>query len=115
MKTYTYAPQSSIEKVEFRQGVSGAEAVVFPSARPRPAIANFPDTLRKEGMSAEPILSGNHPALRVRGFTDESQVVDAITRSGLGTLVSSPAQAPATGSFAERVTASRQNSSTLNR
>lgn len=108
MKIYEYASPSSIEKVEFRQGISGAEAIVFPGDRPHPSIANLPDTLRKQGMNADPIVSGNRPALRVRGFSDESQIVNSIATSGLGTPVNTLAQE---SGFAAKITAERTGES----
>lgn len=113
MKTYEYAENSPITKVEFRQGASGQEAVIFPSTEVKSHnTVTLPDSLRKQGFSAELGISGREPILKVKGFTDEAQVLDTITASKLGSPVAErgdeKAQTRSEGKFASAVTASRQ-------
>ncbi|MBM3618784.1 MAG: hypothetical protein FJX23_09640 [Alphaproteobacteria bacterium] len=105
MKTYEYAENSPITRVEFRQGMSGQEAVIFPSTEVKSHnTVTLPDALRKQGFSAELGVSGREPVLKVKGFTDASQVLDTITAQKLG----SPVAERGEGKFASAVTASRQ-------
>lgn len=105
MKTYEYADNSPITKVEFRQSMSGQEAVIFPSTETKSHhTITLPDALRKQGFSAELGVSGREPVLKVKGFTDEAQVLDTITASKLG----SPVAERSEGQFAGKVSASRQ-------
>lgn len=105
MKTYEYAENSPITKVEIRQSMSGQEAVIFPSKEVKSHnTVTLPDMLRKQGFSAELGTSGREPILKVKGFTDPSQVLDTITASKLG----SPVAERGEGKFAGAVTASRQ-------
>jgi hypothetical protein len=121
MRTYEYDSKASIQRVEFRQSVSGPEAVLFPSARPAPQVATLPDDLRKQGMSADPIVSGNSPALRVRGFESEAQIIGAIAEARLGTPSKSPApegpnqNTASEGKFARMVRDSQAQSNQIQR
>lgn len=106
MKTHDYADNSPIDKVEFKQSISGAEAVIYPSTEVKsPKTVTLPDELRKQGMSAELAVVGRSPALKVRGFGSEEQVLDTIAKSGLGSPVASREEGPQ----AARISAARQD------